>query len=166
MSTIKQYVYGRTGAIFMMVLVVLICWIAIINFYEGKILNFLFFITGVALGIWQSRILFFLKARLDNDGIALISKSQAPLRVLSWNDIDQIVEDSPFPKWTCTHLYHLLPRRMPYKNLKKRLTLSTHFKNYHELLRNIVLRVSPETKVDASILQLVGLTPQDIGKLY
>lgn len=48
----------------------------------------------------------------------------------------------------------------------KRLFIYNGIKNYRQLLKDVILRVRPETSVDDKSLQYANLKREDIGKLY
>ncbi len=164
--SIKTYTYSPWGSLLMLASTPIGVLLMFRSFHTANIGFFVFCIVGIPLVIWQSSVFFFLEAHLDDITIKLRSKNARPLRELRWADIDRVVDDSPFPWWRATRIFHLIPKWNVYERPKKRITLTTHFHHYRDLLKEVVWRVSPDTKVDARVLHLTGLTSQDIGRLY
>lgn len=87
-------------------------------------------------------------------------------RELKWSEIETVVTDY-FLKWLqFTHLYYLIPKEQFLEKSKPRVIISTYFKDYQDLLREIVFRIPPETRVEKNILKLLNLTKEEIGKKY
>ena len=160
------YRYPKMVSFFILLLFVISCYGIISFFYAGKTVQFLLAAYAAPVLLYFSIIEYFVITEIDEKKIKVSSKNFIRQRQLDWSDIEAIIDDSPFPRLQFTHIYHLMPKRVFSEKPKKRIIITTYFRNYRDLLKEIVQRVSPGTKVDPSILKLTNLTQEDIGKLY
>ena len=76
-----------------------------------------------------------------------------------WKDIEKVYEDS----FSSIRLF-IFKGRKEVNN--KGFGLNNAITNYKDFLREAIMRVRPDTEVEEKILQLVGFTKVDIGKMY
>lgn len=152
----KNYPYRKNGIGIILAISIIGLMLAIRSYNANQVLQALLYFFCAAMLIKQSFTCFFLEAHIDNNSIALKTR-QILLKELEWINIDRIIDDSPFPWWKSARIYHLMPKWNPYGPPKKRLTLTASFKNFPELVTEIIVRVPPGTQVDPSILYTAPL---------
>ncbi len=78
---------------------------------------------------------------------------------IHWDDIEEIYDDN----LSSSHFYMFKLRN---KSYWKSYGCHNSISNYRDFLRESILRVRPDTRVDPKILSLIGFIPSDIGKRY
>jgi hypothetical protein len=79
--------------------------------------------------------------------------------LVHWDDIELIYDDN----FSSAHFYRFKLRGKSYWST---FIFQNGITNYKDFLREAIMRVRPDTIVEDKILQLVGFTHADIGKLY
>lgn len=162
----KTYRYSPFPPILLFLLFLLGCYLTIEAYYSKSLEQLILYIIFTPGMLWGCFLTLFVTISVSDQSVMLESKNFMNSRQINWLDIEAVIDDSPFPRFQFTHIYHLIPKRKSLEKPKKRIILTTYFKNYKDLLKEVVLRVSPDTKIDGNILKLTGLTQQDIGKCY
>jgi len=161
----KIYRYKRWTIIFTFLLFITFLIFSFWNYLTLRD-KLLFRLIGIPSAIWLILYCFYVRISIDSRGINWESGILILSRQLMWDDIEIIVDDSLFPRLQFTHKYNLIPKQNHFEKRKKWIVIPACFQNYKDLLKEVVLRVSPDTKIEASILNLTGLAQQDIGRFY
>lgn len=151
----------------MALFVPLFYFFAIVVTKYGKIgQSFFLKFLGIPAGIWLTLYGSYATITVDEKQIEKKSSIFMSSRRLEWKDVKSVIDDAFFYSLPFGHKYNLIPKQELFKRKKEWIIIQDCFKNYRDLLKEVVLRVSPDTKVDASILKLTSLAQQDIGRLY
>lgn len=164
----KRYDYKLRASLIILPFILIWPYIFIRSYSLNDRFWLIFSLAGLPITCWGILLNFYSRATITNDSIRVDSRKFMPPRQLNWSDIESVIDDVPIfvSRLPYMHKFNLIPKIKFGEPRKKWVILTAYFKDYKDLLKEVVQRVSPGTKVDASILKLTSLTQQDIGRLY
>lgn len=164
----KRYDYKLRASLIILPFIFIWPYIFIRSYSLNDRFWLIFSLVGFPITCWGILLNFYTRATITDDSIRVDSRKFMPPRQLNWPDIASVIDDVPpfLGRFPYMHKFNLIPKIKFGEPRKKWAILTAYFKDYKDLLKEVVFRVSPDTKVDASILKLTGLSGQDIGRLF
>ena len=106
------------------------------------------------LPVWGTALSFATKITVTDADIRFEAAHMLPTRELAWSEIGYVKSDSIGGTGDAPSLdaYMLIPRD---RRSRKRVLFGPWIANYKQLLREILERVPPDTKIDHDIFQIV-----------
>lgn len=160
--------YHQKNSSFLSILLInsFLITMAIVIYRRGEI----FFPLCALLSAGGSIFLFisghYTEVIIADEKIIKINRKVKSYYELKWIRVDRIIEDIPFKWFRWMYVFHLIPKKEFNNKNGRWFSIANDYKNYTELLKDIIYRVSSNTPVDKFILEITGLSKEDIGKLY
>jgi len=110
--------------------------------------------AGALLSLWMTAFSFTTKITVNDACIRLEAAHLLPSRELAWSEIGYVKSDLIGGTGDAPSLnaYVLIPRD---RHSRKRILFGAWIANYKQLLREILERVPPDTKIDPDVFQIV-----------
>ena len=149
----RSFGFGIVGKLF--IWGVTAFWLTVFNLSDADTLFLLVgWWVGALLFGWGTALSFAAKITINDTSIRLEAAHLLPSRELAWSEIGYVKSDLIGGTGDAPSLnaYVLIPRD---RHSRKRILFGAWIANYKQLLREILERVPPDTKIDPDVFQIV-----------